>query len=504
MTTQWVPVYATLATGTNFLGIAGGAASQVNGTEANEQAPIAAAGSFNSIKISLSAAPGLGNSYRFQLSINGTASLVMDTTLSGLTTSQSLTAPVTVARGDLITIKTISTGSPGTPVADIWLSFIPTTTDNFIYFGGGASLLVSGAPLFAGALYGLNGDVASATETEQTRNIVPFAGTLTDFEVCMATAPGVGTSWDLIITQNNSEVAATALNISGTSKVGSVTGLSVAITAGDYLSFKLKTKNGAAANTRGMNCGICIVPTTTGQFGLGGANNGSTISQSVATYGLIGQNTQNNVQWNSTETNVDRRSPGAIQFLAIYVRATIAPGAAKSYVYAPRKNVGDTGITATMTGGATFTANGSGTDDVAADDLIDIRATPSGTPGLPTAMNWALTVIVNSGAAAVFTTFGSITRQHDTAKNAPTVAYYFEAFIASTSGGTAKARLYNVTDNAAVTGSEVSSASTTVDRQRSAAITLSGDKVYRSEFGGLANGNTYTCWGADIVADVSG
>ncbi|HEY8766057.1 MAG TPA: hypothetical protein VIP09_02145 [Dehalococcoidia bacterium] len=502
MSTQWIPVYATLATGTNFLGIGGGTTAQVNGTESLEQAPIAAAGSFNSIKINLSAAPGLGNSYRFQLSINGVASLVLDLTISGLSASGSLTAPVTVARGDLITIKTISAGSPGTPVADLWLSFIPTTTDNFIYFGGAAVNQISAAPQFLAPFYGLNGANISGTETENYRNTVPFAGTLTDFEVSMATAPGVGHSWDLILTQNGSEVAGTALNISGTNKAGSATGLSVAFSAGDYFSFKVKADNTATA-TRAMNCGICLVPTSAGLFAWGGADNGGGIVTGAETYGLVGQDTQNNIQWNATESAVQRRCPGDIQITRLDVRTESSPGNAKSYTFAPRKNGADSGITAQISGVAGVAANGTGTDNFTAGDLINMRETPAGTPTAMGVLNFALAVNLNTGATATYMPFGVVTREHDVAKDGATTAYYFEAIIATTSGGTGHARLYNVTDSVAVTGSDVTSSSTTPDRQRSSAITLSSDKVYRAEFGGLANGNTYYCYAADLIADVS-
>ena len=50
-------------------------------------------------------------------------------------------------------------------------------------------------------------------------------------------------------------------------------------------------------------------------------------------------------------------------------------------------------------------------------------------------------------------------------------------------GGTAKARIYNVTDAAAVAGSEVTTTSTTYVRLRSGAVTLANTKEYQVQFG---------------------
>jgi hypothetical protein len=112
-----------------------------------------------------------------------------------------------------------------------------------------------------------------------------------------------------------------------------------------------------------------------------------------------------------------------------------------------------------------------------------------------------LVLTPHAPGAVNFTPFGVITREHDVLKDAPTTAYYLEAIIA-TNGDVVRCHLVNVTDGTIIPGSEVTSASATPDRQRSAAITLAGDKVYRADFGGIS-GNTYKCYAADVIADVS-
>ena len=117
------------------------------------------------------------------------------------------------------------------------------------------------------------------------------------------------------------------------------------------------------------------------------------------------------------------------------------------------------------------------------------------------AMNFKDTV---TGDIPLYTPFLVFTREHDPAKIAPNTTYYFEAFIKAPSGQNCYARLYNVTDSVAVAGSAVSTGATTATRVRSNAITLAaGSKVYRAEFGGNGGTGIFTCYGADIIADVT-
>lgn len=81
------------------------------------------------------------------------------------------------------------------------------------------------------------------------------------------------------------------------------------------------------------------------------------------------------------------------------------------------------------------------------------------------------------------------------------VTYYFEAILKSSSGGfVAKGQLYDETAAALVTGSTVSTTSTSAVRQRSAAITLVAGHEYSAQMAGAAGGGTITMYSAVIVA----
>lgn len=105
-------------------------------------------------------------------------------------------------------------------------------------------------------------------------------------------------------------------------------------------------------------------------------------------------------------------------------------------------------------------------------------------------------------ASSPFTPFGNLTVEIDGSKlGGHTV--YFEAHIKTTVGAKlAQARLFNVTDSAAVPNSTVTTASTSPVRVRSSAITLpAAAKTYRAEFGGAA-GAAYTCYASRLVVTV--
>ena len=72
--------------------------------------------------------------------------------------------------------------------------------------------------------------------------------------------------------------------------------------------------------------------------------------------------------------------------------------------------------------------------------------------------------------------------QFDAAKYGGTQVTFFESTIKSANGALVEARLFNVTDGIAVSGSNVSTSSTSFVRQRSAAIFLTGTKEYKAQF----------------------
>ena len=69
----------------------------------------------------------------------------------------------------------------------------------------------------------------------------------------------------------------------------------------------------------------------------------------------------------------------------------------------------------------------------------------------------------------------------DVSKYVADASMFFEAILRSADGGEVKARLFNITDDAAVPGSTVTTTATVDTRLRSGALTLTGAKEYRAE-----------------------
>lgn len=106
---------------------------------------------------------------------------------------------------------------------------------------------------------------------------------------------------------------------------------------------------------------------------------------------------------------------------------------------------------------------------------------------------------------AQYTAYRGLSRRLDPAdwSSAPTFRLEVHAFT-SIASFDYQARLYNVTDGAPVSGSEISSVATTLTRLRSGSFALpSGAKTYEVQYGGVVGG-VYTTEDAVLIGDVAG
>lgn len=88
--------------------------------------------------------------------------------------------------------------------------------------------------------------------------------------------------------------------------------------------------------------------------------------------------------------------------------------------------------------------------------------------------------------------------QIDTTKYTPAGTFLFEAVL-KTDAGTGHARLYDITGATAVSGSQVSTASTSYVRQRSGSLTLTaGAREYKAQVG-YESTNQTDCKGARVI-----
>jgi hypothetical protein len=281
------------------------------------------------------------------------------------------------------------------------VEFQPTTTDHFSYMGGGEAFALTTAPRFVRGMSQQNDWFNSDTLLNRTKDVVPFAATLTDFYVALSVAPGVGKSWDFIMVLNGSEIAASALNISGTNTSGNVTGMSQAIAAGDVLTFKAKAANSTPASTR-VGRSITLVPSTAGLFALNSVSADTSLGASNL---FMAQAAYASTAINATEANVQiNKSPALLQLVALYVLTVTAAGAGKTRTFQQRVNTANGNIVATISGVTDVAGNDTGhVDQLAAGDVFNLAYSATASTSSTTAHAWAVaakTVASGGGNAA--------------------------------------------------------------------------------------------------------
>lgn len=374
-TSQWIAGRASMTNNaTRFWPIAGSVSSDT-GTEAQTQIPISEAGNFLTLKVVLSAAPGGSgaNSYRFQVSINGTPSTTMDVTVTDPATTGSATGTVAVSAGDLLTMKVTRGGTPTGISAVWWLEFEPTTANHYVYFDG------FGVNSVSATRYGVGFTAATPQSSDTlglTEHVAPIPGTVIAAYASIQTAPGgVGKSWDLQLLIAGSPQA--TVNIANTATTGNSTGLSVAIAAGDIVTFNA-VANSTPAATRSIGYCFTFVPTTAGQWVLA---NGINSGQVVDAYGAIieSHNSGGTAGQGGTEATFQLAAPAALSIVALAWKVTTAPGAGKSVTFSLHDGGANVGPTAVLSDANTLVSN-SGTGTIALDDLLNAAFIRSGGP----------------------------------------------------------------------------------------------------------------------------
>lgn len=375
MATQWHLAFAdgsnTGAVRYGMVTSLGNNGGNFNATEAAAQIPWAAAGNFRSARIFLATAPNTGNSWRFQLCVNGTESTVIDITISDAATSGSVTGDVAINAGDLVSWTVTPSSTPDANAKfELWLEWDPTTANQFVYggvFGQGAAINLGGRfnPLFTG----YNDTLANlATATNATSvSLSPIAGTITDFRVALDAAPTAGNSWDFSIYKDGSDIGS-LLSIADAATTGSQTGLAHAVSVLSRMGFHIVTRNGTPTDTR-VAWSVIFVPTTAGQFCLTGSD---TTSAAADNYWMPQGGGAGHETHSTTEADVQVRAPAALAIKAVTYRLTNAPGVTGRWTVSSAIN-GTTGNNTIALGNVAEGSDVAHTDTLVQDQLINIE-----------------------------------------------------------------------------------------------------------------------------------
>lgn len=337
-------------------------------TEENRTAIISTPGILTNFKVGVNTAPANGNSWTFTIRKGSAGGAMGDTALSVTISNTSVlsaldTDEVAVVAGDRVSIIAVGISVPTAAGAVYWTcQFTPTTDGETILLSNtGGSILtdILYSPLIASR-------TPDATEFDG-QTLFPTPGTLKNFYVERAVAPGGATS-EIFTVRKNGVATSMGVTISGTATTGSDTdpAHNVDIAAGDKVTIYL-TIVGAPADSL-KKYGITFLPDTLGEYIASATTDDTTSSLNVEYQHLnCGDTTL------GTTENEYHGLAQATTAKAIYVNLETAPGNGNSWIFTLREGLADTALTVTLSGAAPGGLSGNAAVDevIAADALIN-------------------------------------------------------------------------------------------------------------------------------------
>lgn len=341
---------------------------------------VAAAGSLSNLHVRFAAAAGASNTWVFTVMVNGVASGVTCTiTGASQTAASDDTHTVSVGAGDLVSVRAAFTngGSLVLPSYRLGLSFTGTTTAQVCagawITGGGPSTSVQS---YVGACAPRAANTFGTSLDYSHADLNAIAGTITALYVKIQVAPGSTHSWDFYIYRNGSQEATSKVTISNAATTGNVTGLSIALAAGDTLAFSAVPHSPSSASS--ITWGIAITATTDGESPIYEHPSSSGASNSAARFMLaFGTGDAQSSSESTTELSL---APVAFAWKKMYVDAVAAPGGSATLTFKDRINSGDGTLAAVISASGTTGNDTSHSDSLSADDEIDLSVTPASTP----------------------------------------------------------------------------------------------------------------------------
>ncbi len=382
---QWISTMEVTpsASAARFFAIGASLSSSSNATETTVQIPWAADGKFKQMIVRLTADPAGTASRKVELSVNGTPSAVLVATVASGSTSASVVGDVSITAGDLITYKHTPANTPAAANVHIFIEWLPTTANYYVYPWHSLSLETSAGTIFHPMSPSTNHPGVETVGTIQCP--FPLTGTFRQAYVACETAPGGGILRTFQVRKNAGNLGST-FSITDPAKTGSITGQSGAITAGDTINWQ-ETPN-SAANSR-VGGSVCIESTTANLFAFLSPTSGA-----AATNEFFAVHSGDGGGNDATEANVQVYFEADLTWTAMYGALSVTPGVAHSRTYVFREStIGDKTITFAISGNGPTTGNDtSHTDTTTAGHLLSISATNVS----PSASSVALSMAVSN------------------------------------------------------------------------------------------------------------
>lgn len=225
--------------------------------EANTRTPMPTSGQSDRLYVRLVTAPGTGITRTFTVMKNGVATAQVVTFSDAESGTKSVTANVTWAAGDTISLaQTITGGVPPTSASAFSMDWTPDIDGESLLFSTFPGTLSQAATRYAN----LNGRSANEATETSTYSLAPMDCTLRKLRANVATAPGAGKSWALKCRKGAADQLL-AVTVADAATTAADTSNDVAITAADLLDWSV-TPSGTPTASAGFGIGsvVYVVP----------------------------------------------------------------------------------------------------------------------------------------------------------------------------------------------------------------------------------------------------
>lgn len=361
----------------NFISFGGnGNVADWDQQENDQQVPVPAAGTFRNLRVETEAAPGAGTSYQFTVRKNGVAT-TLTVTISGTNTAAVDTAnSFTVVAGDEIALECIAASTPTVTIARWSVEWEGDTADDSVLMGGGGD--ITGGISNAGVrnYASLVGGQITATDTLNTRALVPLNGTIKSFYVSLGTAPGAGATWEFSIYKNGAVETSTIISIADAATTANVTGLTIDIAPQDELTLSFISTAGTP--TIGpVSWGVMMQPDIQGQSILAGQATGFNTALASHVFLVMHGNSFDDPT-ESERTNI--AGPTSFDLKHFYIKLSAAPGAGNSWDFILRKEAVDTALAIHIDNPGTIGSDTTDIISVVDGEELTIKSVPTSSP----------------------------------------------------------------------------------------------------------------------------
>ena len=370
----WRAMSSFSASATNYI-------SPVNGqlfsaTEFNGSCICCAAGTFSNWQVVLPSAPGSGKSVVFTLRINGINSAAV-ITISDLSTVGTYTGtPVSLADGDVISIRTVPSGTPTISTPMVSWSFNGTTPNQSIY-GCGNVTSVIGITRVSNLLF----RASASNFANGTGEMIACPGTITKITIKLDVDTGASGSIAFVVSKNGvaqnggGGTPDTTINFNNTGLTKSAT-FSLSVAAGDLLIWTA-TETGSADVIAPIH-GVAFTSTVPDESQYGCDNS---VQPSTSATNYIGFGAGSNLAPTATEANwqVNVGLTG-FKLKNLYTAVNLLPGAGKNYTFNIRKGGSGTSLSAVIADAAVIGNDLTGQVNFSPQDLGGMEVVPTNTP----------------------------------------------------------------------------------------------------------------------------